>query len=132
MKNQFLKALSFFAFPIGVFFFSLFIDYAFNAYVLFPWVDIPMHLLGGVSVGYMSVLFLRFFREENLLIIKNKFIFVLIVVFSVSFIAILWEFWEFLTDYFFQVSSQPGLEDTMLDFLMGMLGGFFAGIFSKI
>jgi len=133
MINKPLKILSFFTFPIAVLLFSIFLGNFFSAYNVFPWIDIPMHFLGGFSVAYMSVLFLRFWKEEKLLDIKSKFILILIVVCAVSFIAVLWEFWEYSMDLFFKTSFQLGLEDTLIDLFMGLLGGLFgAVIFRKV
>jgi len=132
-KNKLLKILSFFIFPAIVFLFDLiFNNFVFNAYEVFPWIDIPMHFIGGISVGYMFVLFFRFFEEEDLIKIKNKFVFVLIVVCAVSMIAVLWEFWEFFMEMFFNLDWALGYEDTLLDLFMGICGGFFVGVFSKV
>ncbi|MFH1376169.1 MAG: hypothetical protein ABIH25_00890 [Candidatus Woesearchaeota archaeon] len=133
MRNKFLRVLSFFTFPAIVFFVNLFLDYFFDIYSLFPWMDIPMHFLGGVSVGYMSILFLGFFKEENLIEIKNKLVFVLLVVCAVSMIAVLWEFYEFVMVSYFGFNWPLGYEDTLMDLFFGILGGIFAGIvFSKV
>ncbi|MHC4889543.1 MAG: hypothetical protein ACYTEO_08805 [Planctomycetota bacterium] len=37
--------------------------------------------------------------------------------------AVIWEFGEFTLDFFFDTICQAGLEDTMLDMFLGMLGG---------
>jgi len=133
MKSKFLRVLNFFTFPAIVFFSSLFLSSVFDVYTLFPWIDIPMHFLGGVSVGYMCVLFLRFFKEENLIKIKNKLVFVLLVVCVVSFIAVLWEFYEFVMVSYFGFNWPLGYEDTLGDLFFGILGGIFAGVvFSKV
>jgi len=132
MRNKFLRVLSFFTFPAIVFFFVIFVESFFDLSSFFPWVDIPIHFLGGVSVGYMFVLFLRFFKEENLIEIKNKLVFVLLVVCAVSFIAVLWEFWEFSMEIFLNVDWALGYEDTLLDLFMGMLGGLSVAVFSKV
>ena len=131
IKNKFLRILSFFAFPAILFFFSLCIGEVFDVYLIFPWVDIPMHFLGGFLIAYMATLFIKFFREENLLRINNRLVFVLIVVSLVGTIAVLWEFWEFFMDYFFYLNWQPSLEDTLLDLFMGLFGGFSFAIFQK-
>jgi len=131
-KNNFLRILSFFIFPASVFIFSEFIAIAFNAYQVYPWIDIPIHFLGGFAIAYMAILFFRFFKEKNLLDIKNKAIFVLLVVALVVFIAVLWEFYQFLKFYFFGFVLSP-LQDALLDFFMGLSGGLVGGIvFRKV
>ena len=43
--------------------------------------------------------------------------------------ALFWEFAEFLSDRYFGTNSQVGLEDTLLDMLLGVVGGaVFVGI----
>jgi hypothetical protein len=133
MINKSLRILSFFSFPAAVFFLSIFIGHFFNFYDLYPWIDIPMHFLGGFSVAYMIVLFLRFWKEEKLITINSKIIFILIIVCAVSFIAVLWEFWEYLMDLIFKTNFILSLEDTLSDLVMGILGGLTGAVlFRKI
>lgn len=132
MKSRFLQVLSFFTFPAIVFFVNLFLDYFLNIYDVFPWLDIPMHFIGGVSVGFMLILFLRFWSKNDLLKINSKLIAVLVVVGAVSLIAVLWEFWEYYFSFTIGWKYVYSLEDTLLDLFMGMLGGLGIGVFSKI
>ena len=76
IENKLLRILSFFIFPACVFFFSKFIDMAFDAYVVLPWVDIPMHFLGGISIAFTGALFLRLFREKGFISINRKLLFI--------------------------------------------------------
>ena len=132
MSNNFLRVLSFFSFPAGVFVFSYVISILFNAYAVYPWIDIPMHFLGGFAIAYTSYLFLRFFREKGYMEINNKALFTLIIVSLVALIAVLWEFYESLMKYFFDTNMQPSLEDTILDLFMGLIGGVVgAWVFRK-
>ncbi len=101
-------------------------------YDLYPWADIPMHFIGGLSVGYMSILFLKFFDEENFVIIRSRFIYLLIVVFAVSLIAVLWEFYEFIMINYLGVNWSITYEDTLFDLFFGICGGVVSvGIFRK-
>ncbi len=131
-KNNLLRILSFFLFPLGVFSLSFILDFFFGIYEIFPSVDIPMHFLGGISAGYMSVLFLRFWREKKLVNFNRKSLFIFLVLCMVCLIIILWEFYEFLMNYFFTLNWYLEYGDTLLDLFMGMLGGLSAGLFSKI
>ena len=47
----------------------------------------------------------------------------------VSFVAVLWEFHEFLLDYFFHTAIQSSVADTMGDLFFGLVGGFIASIY---
>ena len=121
-----LKIASFFIFPGVVFLFDLFLIY-FKVYDVLPNLDIPMHFIGGFSIAYMFTLFLIYFNDRHLIKIRDEFLFIFIIVSVVAFIAVLWEFFEFLLEVFFNLSFQRGLEDTLMDLLMGILGGFFGG-----
>jgi hypothetical protein len=107
-----------------------------SLYWLFPWVDIPLHFLGGlwaaVFFAWLSLKFnLRFFEGRKFL-----WNFVLALSF-VALIGVLWEFFEFSYDFFsnsMDVSkiAQPGLADTMGDLFFDLLGGAaFVLIFRK-
>jgi hypothetical protein len=37
--------------------------------------------------------------------------------------AVLWEFGEFAIDYLFRTSAQSGLQDTISDMFLGLVGG---------
>ncbi|MEK6945655.1 MAG: hypothetical protein AABW63_02590 [Nanoarchaeota archaeon] len=87
-----------------------------------------MHFLGGLAISYSSVLFFRYFKEKGFFSINRTFLFVLIIVSTVSFVAVLWEFFEFFLHLFVSVSFQPSVADTMKDLFIGMLGGLVWGI----
>lgn len=85
--------------------------------------DIPLHLLGGISVA-MSINYLsRWLEASRLVIIRHRFYRALLIVAMVTLVAVLWEWYEFLHDHFFGSRFQPSKADTMKDLLMGMLGG---------
>ena len=86
-------------------------------------IDTPLHLLGGLSIAYSASYALRLIEARGLIVIKNLFIRAFIVVGAVAIAAVLWEFYEFLSDHFFGTLTQPSKADTMKDLFMGMLGG---------
>lgn len=132
MKNKFLRVLSFFIFPALVFVFNLFASF-FKLYYIYPWFDIPMHFIGGFSISLTIVLFFNFFTEGRYLQIHKKVLFSFLVVACVVFIAVLWEFYEFFLKTFFSMVTQPSLEDTLLDLVMGLFGGIVGAIlFRKV
>jgi hypothetical protein len=128
MAKNFLRILSFFIFPALVFILNFLIGHCFGVYSVFPDFDIIIHFLGGFSIAFTSILFLNFFKEKKYISVKNRILLVFIVVCFVGFVAILWEFFEYLLVYFFNVAWQGSIEDTLGDFLMGILGGLFGGI----
>jgi len=96
------------------------IGLALHLYDLFPPLDIPSHLLGGVAITY-------FFRSA----IKNSQSLVgdipipiqIIFAFTCTGTTIIfWEFYENLLDLFFGTHMVRGLEDTIVDMLLGLLG----------
>lgn len=96
------------------------IGLALHLYDLFPPLDLPSHLLGGVAITY-------FFRSA----IKNSQRLVgdipipiqIIFAFTCTGTTIIfWEFYENLLDLFFGTHMVRGLEDTVVDMLLGLLG----------
>ncbi len=85
------------------------------------WLDIPMHFLGGLEVGYLVISVLRYYR------IRPQISHILI---GVAVIATTWEIYEFLRetnmyrgwyDYF----------DTCKDMVLGLSGGYISYKLSK-
>lgn len=115
------KIIGLFYFPLGVLVLHLIIS-PFNLYILYPWIDIPMHFLGGFSVTFVFSRTIAHLIENKLIKMHGliSFIFVLSLV---SLTAVSWEFLEFLVSNLLSINLQPGLEDTLLDLLMGLSGG---------
>ena len=91
-----------------------------HLYDLFPPLDLPSHLLGGVAITY-------FFRSA----IKNSQSLVGEIPIPIQFIfaftctgttIIFWEFYENLLDLFLGTHMVRGLEDTIMDMFLGLLG----------
>ena|SRR5688572_1079357 len=96
------------------------IGLALHLYDLFPPLDLPSHLLGGVAITY-------FFRSA----IKNSQslvgdiplpIQIIFAFTSTGTTIIFWEFYENLLDLFFGTHMVRGLEDTIMDMFLGLLG----------
>jgi len=103
----------------------------FGWYGMWHWFDIPMHLAGGFAMGmfglalfYDGIQDIRFggrFERH----FRFWFIYLFVVGF-VSLIAVGWEIHEFVLDRLFDGLRQPSIADTMMDFLMGVTGGFLS------
>ena len=100
-----------------------------HLYELFPPLDLPSHLLGGVAITY-------FFRSA----IKNSQSLVgdipmpiqLIFAFTCTGTTIIfWEFYENLLDRFFGTHMVRGLEDTIIDMFLGLLGALVLTVFYR-
>ena len=98
-----------------------------HLYELFPPLDLPSHLLGGVAITY-------FFRSA----IKNSQRIVgdipipiqIIFAFTCTGTTIIfWEFYENLLDLFFDTHMVRGLEDTIVDMFLGLLGALVLTVF---
>ena len=125
------KLFYFFRFPIIVFILNVFLVF-FGVYDFYPWIDIPMHLIGGIVIAYSFILIFNFWQERNLIKINNKLIKVFLIVAVVALFAVIWEFWEYAMDYFFNLPWYNNLWDTMLDLFLGIFGGFIFSLFSKV
>ena len=104
---------------------SVFIVYsilkAFGAYLLYPPLDMPTHFLGGVAIAY-------FFRSAiaNSQILVGSIPLPIQILFALTCTGtttILWEFFEYSSDYFFHTNMILGLEDTLKDMFLGFFGG---------
>jgi hypothetical protein len=114
--------------PIGVLIFY-FIGRALGLYELFPPLDMPSHFAGGVAITY-------FYRSAS----RNSQTFVGDIPFSIQVLLaftatgttiILWEFYENLSDFYFGTHMVRGLEDTIVDMLLGLLGALVLSIFYR-
>jgi len=75
-------------------------------YFLYPWLDIFMHFLGGLFIS-LFVLYLS----------KSKRVFLISIV-SVLLVSVVWELFE----HSLGVVRDDYVLDTIVDFLMGLLG----------
>jgi len=104
---------------------SLYIVYrvakAFGAYLSYPALDIPTHFMGGVAIAY-------FYRSaiansQKLVGSIPEPIQILFAITCTGTTTILWEFLEYSSDFFFHTNMILGLEDTLKDMFLGLLGG---------
>ena len=103
------------------------IGLALHLFDLFPPLDIPSHLLGGVAITY-------FYRSA----IKNSQsivgdiplpIQILLAFTCTGTTIIFWEFYENLLDLFFGTHVVRGLEDTIIDMFLGLTGALVLSVF---
>ena len=125
--NDLKTILWFFLFPVFVLIVHVLLLFVFEVYLIFPWLDIPMHFLGGASIALTYFLTLKFLQKENYFKL-NAFFNIFFIFALVSLTAVLWEFLEFSLTYITGFSLQGNLSDTMLDLFLGMLGGLLTAI----
>ncbi len=95
----------------------------FDIYSRFPDFDMPMHFIGGVAIAHFFVVCYRSASERELLGHQATVMFPPMILGLTCLAAVVWEFVEFAADQQFGIHSQPSLADTMLDLLLGLLGG---------
>ena len=93
----------------------------FNAYIVYPWLDMPTHFAGGLVIA-------NFFRvgiEESAPHIGTTPILVrsLTVLGLTALTAVCWEFAEYLSDLLLSSHLNLGVQDTLSDLLLGIAGG---------
>ncbi len=118
-------------FPIVIFSAHVVASRAFEAYIALPSLDIPMHLLGGFAIAFFFLRALDSLRTNQLIQGFDPWL-LGIVVFALTCAAtVFWEFAEYVSDHTIGTHAQLSLEDTLLDMLLGILGGLPI-IFAKI
>ena len=96
---------------------------------LFPPLDIPTHFLGGVAITYF---YRAAIRHSQKLVGEIPFpIQVLFAITCTGTTTILWEFYENVLDFFLDTGMVRGVEDTIVDLLVGLLGGLVFSLFYR-
>jgi len=114
--------------PLSIFG-SYLLALTFHLFNLFPPLDIPFHFLGGVVITY-------FYRSviKNSQKLAGEIPFPIQVLFAFTCTAtttILWEFYENILDFFFGTHVVRGLQDTIMDLFIGLLGAFVFSVFYR-
>jgi len=117
-----LKITSFFLFPLGVYLVHLTAK-GLGVYEMFPYVDIPFHYMGGLSIAYTASQILSYLESEKLTAQLNQWIFLVLLLSLTAMAAVSWEFAEFISDQLLHTNLQPSIANTMQDQLLGILGG---------
>ncbi len=94
-----------------------------DAYRRWPSVDIPLHLFGGLAIAYFLGGGLRILEARGILRPLPAWVRMGLIFGGVNSIALLWELAEWMADHLLGTHCQLGLGDTLLDLLLGMLGG---------
>jgi hypothetical protein len=111
--------------PLCVFGFYLF-GLAFHLFDEYPRLDVPTHFMGGVAITY-------FYRS----LIRNSQPIVGDIPLSVRILfaftctgttVVLWEFYENFLDRFFSFHMVRGLEDTIVDMFVGLMGALVLSV----
>jgi hypothetical protein len=102
---------------------------AFRLFKLFPPLDIPVHFMGGVVITYFYRVAIR---NSQKLVGEIPFpIQVLFAITCTGTTTILWEFYENILDYFAGTKMVRGVQDTIVDLFVGLLGALVLSLFYK-
>jgi len=105
------------------------IGLALHLYDLFPPLDLPSHLLGGVAITYF---FRSAIKNSQSLVGDIPILIQIIFAFTCTGTTIIfWEFYENLLDRFFGTHMVRGLEDTIVDMFVGLLGALVLTVFYR-
>jgi len=94
----------------------------YNQYDILWWPNALFHFLGGLSMAVSGFFILDLLKKAGWVQIKPVALEVVLIVFFVATAAVLWEFYEFLSDKYLHTFSQISVADTMKDQFMGFLG----------
>jgi hypothetical protein len=112
---------------------SIFVSYllglAFHLFKLLPPLDIPFHFLGGVVITYFYRSVIR--HSQKVIGDIPLPIQILFAITCTSTTTILWEFYENLLDYFAGTHMVRGVQDTVMDLFLGLLGALVFSIFYR-
>ncbi len=110
--------------PLAVFVAHVTLSLTFNAYERLPEVDIPVHFVGGIAIAFFFYRTLGILSEYDIVNRVDGLVRAVLLVALTATAAVLWEFAEYASDHVIGTHTQEGLEDTLLDMLLGLLGGF--------
>jgi hypothetical protein len=107
--------------PLLVFIFYAVAAKGFNAYMLYPWLDMPTHICGGMAITYFFLVAAARFQER--VGTTPKLMQRIASLGLTAIAAIVWEILEFSSDVLFGTKMNLGVSDTLSDLFFGLLGG---------
>lgn len=108
--------------PALVFALHVVLSQVVDAYTMFPAIDIPMHLLGGYVMAHFVKRCIEIVPTGGLADGIWRAASVFVVVTATATAAVFWEFAEYIADQLLPLNGQLGLEDTLLDMALGIVG----------
>ncbi len=102
---------------------------ALHLFKMFPFIDIPTHFMGGVAITYFYRVAIR--NSQKFLGDIPLPIQILLAFTATGTTTVLWEFYENLMDHFFGFQMVRGLEDTITDLFLGLLGALVLSLFYR-
>ena len=102
---------------------------ALHLFKMFPFIDMPTHFMGGVTITYFYRVAIR--NSQKFLGDIPAPIQILLAFTATGTTTVLWEFYENLMDHFFGFQMVRGLEDTIVDLVMGLSGALVLSVFYR-
>lgn len=115
--------------PITVFIFYAIAARGFDAYLRYPWLDMPTHFFGGVAITYFFLAATR--HAQPTLGAIPPLVQALLSLGLTALTAIAWEFLEFASDALLGTKMNLGVADTLADLLLGLVGGAVMVVLSR-
>ncbi len=106
--------------PLVVLVFCVVAAEGFNAYILYPWLDIPTHFCGGLAITYFFSVAIGHSQVQIGPI--PKLVQLLLSLGLMAITAVVWEFLEFSSDAVLGTKMMHGVSDTVSDLFFGLLG----------
>jgi hypothetical protein len=110
-------------FPLAVFLAHVILSRVLFAYAYFPRLDRPVHVLGGIAIAFSVWRGIDILVRARVLEPLQPAVRVVLVFALTCAAAVFWEFAEFVSDRTIGTHAQLGLDDTLLDMSLGILGG---------
>lgn len=103
------------------------VSFATPIFYVFPWFDIPMHILGGMTLGFFGILI-----HAGIPALRKKPHAILMIVLLCGLIGgIGWELVEFNLDRFVGSALQTTMIDTIGDLFCDVFGAYLAYLLSR-
>ena len=133
MKNQFfnwiiatLKESAWAPLSVVIFYFvGLWLDF----FDMYPPLDIPTHFMGGVAITYFYRSAIR--HSQNIVGAIPLPIQIIFAFTCTGTTTVFWEFYENFMDHFFGFQMVRGLEDTIVDLILGLSGALVLSLFYR-
>jgi len=123
--KKILKQIGIAAYPmIAVYALNIFLDVGLDAYKYIPWLDSPLHIIGGTATAWSID---RYWKRYTRAVIKtsSKYIDWFLVLSTVAIIALGWEIYEYIMKHIWPSIIQVTVFDTLKDMVLGLIGAFF-------
>lgn len=106
--------------------------YGFDAYRRWPAYDIPMHFAGGLAIAAFALSSIEVLSEHRVIRPVERPVQWVLAFALTATAAVHWEFAEWVADLTIHLDTQMGLDDTILDMLLGVMGGVLVLIGSAV